>query len=266
MAGEKEIFDLAIRRAKHFCSLYDLVHYNRKMTLSQDAENSLKQYFQLDDADSLIQIRSADEKGQRSLLLIHNPSKGWTLENFEDEYASELLRSAVVSAVAALDKYVHLIVVNKCFKLLGGNKRHIPKRLQKLEVPAIVAFEMVEKLREKSGARAGDKLKKAIQDKLHGHTMQGSNQIDYAVNLMGVENFWSDVACRMNGSLNAGDVQKELNKVVTRRNQITHEADFIRQIRNRDTNLFRRMRKSDAKNAVKFVDDFVAAADCTFNS
>lgn len=266
MAGEKEIFDLAIRRAKHFCSLYDLVHHNRKVAFSKDAENSLKNYFQLGKADSLIQIRGAGEEGQRSLLLIHNPSKGLTLEEFEDEYASELLRSAVVSAVAALDKYMHLVVVNKCFTLLRGNKGGIPKQLLKLEIPAIAAFEVAKKLRKNPHARPGNELKKLVQDKLHGHTMQGSNQIDYAVNLMGVENFWSDVACRMNGSLNAGDVQKELNKIVTRRNQITHEADIKRQIRNRDTNLFRRMRKSDAKNAVKFVDDFVAAADCTFNS
>ena len=200
------------------------------------------------------------------MLLIHNPSKGLTLEKFEDEYASELLRSAVVSAVAALDKYMHLVVVNKCFKLLGGNKKDIPNHLQKLEVPAIVAVEMVEKLKEKSGARAGDKLKKAIQDKLHGHTMQGSNQIDYAVNLMGRRRFWQNVALRMNGNLTAEDVQKKLNKIVNRRNQITHEADILRQIRNRNNNKFRRMRKSEAKKAIRFIEDFVAAADCTFNS
>ena len=141
MGKEKEIFDAAICRAEHFCSLYELVHQNRGVRLTQETKDSIRKLLKINKTDSFLQIAGGDKSGQRSLLFIYSPSKAVTREEFEHEYASDLLRSAIVSAVAALDKYMHLVVVNRCFTLLRGAKNGIPTRLLKLEVPAIAAFE-----------------------------------------------------------------------------------------------------------------------------
>jgi len=87
--------------------------------------------------------------------------------------------------------------------------------------------------------------------------MQGSNQIDYALELMGIRGFWGDVAKKMDGVRTAKNIQIELNEIVKRRNQITHEVDIERTVRNRKTK-FQEIDKSEAEKAVKFIKYFVA--------
>ena len=265
MADEKKSFDITILYAKHLCSLYELVHHSREVKLTPEAEDSIKKYFNLSKTDSLLQIRGEGESGQRSLLLIHNPSRGMTTREFEHEYASPLLRSAIVSAVAALDNYMHLVVVNKCFTLLSGERTHVPKALQKLEVPAIAAFETVEKLRKNPKSKPGYKLKEQIRDKFSNQTIQSSGQIDNVVKLMGITEFWTRVETKMKGKLNAGNIQKKLNEIVNRRNKIAHEADIIKKSRG-VSSTFAEITKSDAEKAVTFITDFVTALDAIFNS
>ena len=263
MANEKKSFDITILYAKHLCSLYELVHDSREVEFNPEAEDSLKKYFKLNETDSLLQIRGSGEGDQRSLLLINNPSKGMTTREFKHEYASPLLRSAIVSAVAALDNYMHLVVVNKCFTLLRGPRAKVPKPLLKLEVPAIAAFETAEKLRKSPSSKPGYRLKELIRDKFGSQTMQGSGQIYTAVKLMGVKDIWTRVETEMKGTLNAADIQMKLNQIVDRRNKITHEADIIRQSRGVNRN-FAKINKSDAESAVAFITDFVTALDAIF--
>ena len=263
MADEKTSFDIAIRYAKHLCSLYELVHHSREVELTPEAEDSIKKYFKLSETESLLQIRGEGESGQRSLLLIHNPSRGMTTREFEHEYASPLLRSAIVSAVAALDNYMHLVVVNKCFALLSGEKTHVPKLLQKLEVPAIAVFETAETLRKNPKSKPDYELKELIRDKLSNQSIQGSGQIETAVKMMGITDFWTRVERKMKGKLNAENIRKKLNEIVNRRNKIAHEADIIKKSRG-VSSTFAEINKSDAEDAVAFITDFVTALDAIF--
>ena len=93
--------------------------------------------------------------------------------------------------------------------------------------------------------------------------MQGSNQIDYALRLKGKTGFWGNVAKKMSGGRTAQNIQIELNEILKRLNQITHEVDIERTIRNRKTK-FQEIDKSEAEKAVKFIKDFVATTDKIF--
>ena len=263
MGNEKENFDAVILYASHFCSLYELLCCDQRVKLTQEAEDSVKKYFKIKEPDSLLQIGGMTKGDQQSLLLIRNPSNGMTTHEFEHEYTSQLLRSAIVFSVAALDKYMHSVVVNRCFTLLSSNKTDTPERLRELKMPVTVAFDTVNELRKNWKSRPGYIIKEKIRDELHAKTMQGSRQIDIALGLMGVKGFWKDVAAGMNGSLTDKDIKTKLDKIVQRRNQITHEADILRTIRSGKVN-FRKISKSDTTNAVAFIMEFVAVANTIF--
>lgn len=78
--------------------------------------------------------------------------------------------------------------------------------------------------------------------------------------MLGITNFWARAADQMPGNGNAGQLQKKLKKVVTRRNQIVHESDLILRTRGRSIKL-RDITQSTAIDFVKFVKDFVSAID-----
>ncbi len=261
MGAEKKIFDVAIQRAEHSCYLYGLVHQVGSVKASANVVKEYKNYIKFRKIDKLLTIKGKGANGEESLLLIKNPST--SRQNFEHEYASELLRSTIVSAVAALDKYMHEITVNKCFILLRGPENKIPSKLLKLEISAHAAFKAANTLRTVSTARPGNTLKKLVQSKLHSQTMQGSGQIDVCLKLMGVNNFWQSVATKMGAGFTAQKVQKQLNGIVGRRNEIVHEADFVRELRARNRGL-QEINWKDAEKAIKFITNFVAEADTLF--
>ncbi len=260
MGTEKNIFDMAISRAEHFCYLYGLVHQVGSVRTDAKVIKESKSYLKFKKTDELLSIKGKGANGEESLLFIKNPSTKSNSQDFEHEYASELLRASIVSAVAALDKYMHEITTNKCFKLLRGSKKEIPKPLLELEIPAHEAFGAAEALKKNKTARPGNTLKKLIQSKLYEKTMQGTNQIDTSLNFMGIKHFWKSVAKGMGTGFTAESVQKELNNIVKRRNKIVHEADFIKKLKSSNHKL-QEIKRPYAEKSIKFIMAFVEAAD-----
>lgn len=204
-----------------------------------------------------------DGKDKNSMLILR-AAVGIDREHFAEEYTGEILRAAIVASISALDKYMHDIVVEKCWKLLDGPEKDIPKELAALKVPVLATKKALDKLRSNSAARPGSQIKKHIQEMLHREfTFQSVSGIDKASKMLGIADFWGQVATQMPGKPSKGDVQKELTKVARRRNKIVHEADIVRKISAQNI-AQNPIQRSEADGFVCWVKDFVYAMDDVF--
>lgn len=85
------------------------------------------------DAERIVRI---DGKDGNSMLILREAT-GLDRKRFAHDYLSELLRAAIASAVAALDRYMHDLIVDRCIKLLSRPEDDIPKELRKLAIPVL---------------------------------------------------------------------------------------------------------------------------------
>ena len=208
-------------------------------------------------AENVVRIDGKDKKS----MLILRESLGLSREQFTHQYASELLRAALSTSISALDRYMHDQIVSRSIGLLRRRVEDIPKELGNLRIPALTVKNSLEKLRSNVSARPGSILKKDLQDVLHrDETFQSVSGVERGAKLLGLKDFWKCVTNEMDGFTKPGDVQSQLKKIATRRNQIVHEADLILQQRARKPKL-REISIGDAQGAIGFVELLVQAID-----
>ncbi len=217
-------FGVGMRRAEHLLDLYDVVVNTRTRKIRKDWALKFKDLMHWPHSETIVRIDGRDKKS----ILILREELGIGSDRFTHEYASELLRSAHVAAVSALDRYMHDAVVWRSWTLLTRKEDDIPRRMRELPIGALATRKAIDKIREDPKARPGQFVKAAIQEQLHReYTFQGSGGIDKAAELMGIADFWRKVSDRMPGSSTSGEVQTRLNAAIVRRNQIVHEADLV---------------------------------------
>lgn len=250
----KSTFDTAIARSSHFLTLYDLLHNKRKRKVRSDWSEKFKKFMNWNKSISIIRIDGKDS------MLIVKTEKGLTYDRFDHAYVSELLRSSVVAAVSALDRFMHDLVLEKCWGLLSGPESGLPKELKNLSIPVIEAKKAIDRVRKDGTARPGYQIKRAIQMVLHESTFQGPNGIETCGRMLGIKDFWGEVVKNMLNAPAKGDIIDELTRIVRRRNQIVHEADLERKIKSKKDTL-REITRAEAQKAVEFVTGIVAAID-----
>ncbi|UWQ02592.1 hypothetical protein K3X44_04440 [Aliiroseovarius crassostreae] len=260
MANELSHFNKAIDRSKHLIALYEMVADTRQRSVRSDWANKFRKLMHWNADTKILRV-----DGKDSFLIIKNPTQGLTKEKFKDEYASELLRSSVVTSVSALDKYLHDTTLNRCFTLLRTSTSGLPKGLRKLELPASLAFEVQRTLKRDPKSRPGSKLKKELQRKLHLSTFQNAGGVSECMKLMGVADYWRKVADEFGEGMTSKSIQDKLNDIVMRRHQIVHEADLERLI---SSNRFplRKIDKDYAVDVLEFMERFVNATEKVVHS
>jgi len=220
----KETFDFALKRSKHFLTLYDIVHNSRQRDGRSDWLASFKRFMRWPQRENIVRI---DGKNKDSLLILRE-SLGISREHFSHEYASELLRSSLVCSISALDRYMHDVVVDWSWALLSQAEKDVPKELKKVRLPVLATKKALEKLRSNPQSRPGTLIKKEIQNVVHiDFTFQKKSDIEKGAKLLGITDFWRKVAAKMPDNPTPGDVQDTLTKIAKRRNQIVHESDLI---------------------------------------
>lgn len=249
-------FDAAIERAQHLITLYELICDTRHRAIREDWASSFRNFMRWPANEALVRI---DGKDRQSLLILRE-SCGIDRSRFAHEYLSELLRSAVVASVSALDRMLHDHVVKHSWKLLKRSEDQIPKELQKLSISALDARKAVEHLRKNPKARPSSIVKKALQETLHREfTFQNPDAVLKAAKMLGVSDFWGSVARKMPGTPSKNEIISMLKAITRRRNQIVHEADLIRT--NRHEPSLRDISLHEASEWVDWMDDFGAAVD-----
>lgn len=162
----------------------------------------------------------------------------------------DMLRSALVMGVAAVDTLMHTVV----FRAIENSADALPAAIgDKLTI----GFGEVARLADAAKAvqrngktwRPWVQVKNLLHTRLLKQTMQSPREIEDAMAMAGIKKGWTSTADAMGESVSA--VKTMLGKIVQRRNQIVHEGDFHRLVR-------------PQKIRLRVVDGAAIAADLTW--
>jgi hypothetical protein len=258
----KKHFDAAIGRADHLLQLYDILRDQRSRGIRSDWGKRFKAFMGWPAGEV---IERVDGKDWNSMLILR-AAVGIDRTQFTHDYLSELLRAAVVATVSALDRYVHDAVVEHCWSLLTRAEKDIPAELRKIAVPVVATKRALQKQRAEPTSRPGHLVKAAIQGQLHReYTFQKPEEIIRAAKMLGITDFWTKVAGKMQGPPPRAEVIDQLRRIADRRNQIVHEADLIRKTKAKQVTL-RDISHRDAGSWVDWIRQFVDAMEATVQS
>jgi len=248
-----DTFNHAIVRAEHFLSLYDILHNSRQRGVRADWRHKFNQLMHWPRNEQILRIDGVNT----SSILIIRENIGLTRENFTHDYCAELLRSAIVFSISALDRYLHDKLVDSFLSILREKEEDIPKKLKSVKFPILITRRALDKVRDNSGARPGSTLKKEFQELLHrDYTFQNVHGIEEFASMMGIKSIWSKLSDINPGNKPAEEIRSDIQSVTKRRHQIVHEADLILQTSGQRINN-REIRRIDSENAIEKVRELV---------
>jgi hypothetical protein len=169
--------------------------------------------------------------GQDAILILRQ-SSGITPARFSHEELSEVLRAALTTAVAALDRYCHEVLLSRIMKQTRKAESKWPKELQKISIPlgkAKAAIKHAGVRKGKGGkirSRPMNMIRHVLQEQFHRDTLQRPDDIARALSMIGVKGPWNECGKALN--LPAEKVKQRLNTIIDRRNRIVHEGDIKR--------------------------------------
>lgn len=142
----------------------------------------------------------------------------------------DMLRSALVMGVAAVDTLMHTIV----FRSVLNNAATLTSKIdEKLTVGFGEVARMTDaaKRAQKSGKRWKPWVhaKRVLHQRLLTETMQSPRGIEDAMAMAGIKKGWSRVGTEMGEPVE--DIKVRLGAIVYRRNEIAHEGDYLRFVR-----------------------------------
>lgn len=140
--------------------------------------------------------------------------------NLPHDQVEDLLRMQVVYAISCLDRLIHDLVLDGMIQIFQGRKAPTTayENFQ-------VSLQLMNSMSSTSGPPPENILSAHIINKHKYQSFQEPGNIKTALNLIWAESHkWQKIATAMNMSEN--DVRVTLTNVVTRRNQIVHEADI----------------------------------------
>jgi hypothetical protein len=140
-------------------------------------------------------------------------------------------RLAVVMAVAALDTYMHRLILEKAYL-----HETLPGGLASLSFRFDYALEQADAIGKAArskpkNSRPRVELKKALRARLLQETFQRYEDVSAALGMAGLSGNWSAIGAKLVPPLEPKEVAARLNAIVDRRNRIVHEGDYERRER-----------------------------------
>lgn len=144
-------------------------------------------------------------------------------------------RLSVVMAVAALDTYMHRLVVERVYA-----HEDLPRGLARLDVPFESLLEQADAT--KTAARQAPHsprprvaVKRLLRDRLLRETFQNADAVARALSFTGQSGVWAAIAAELSAPQPVPELKSRLDEIVRRRNQIVHEGDYRRLEKPRDS-------------------------------
>jgi RiboL-PSP-HEPN len=161
-----------------------------------------------------------------------------------------LLRASVVFAVSALDTYFHDKVK---YRVGRFSLNDLPVQLANFEIPIreLTAWDEAQ--------RKGNVLRNWVTDHLSVTPLQSPSAIADALKLAGIESLWDRIEPN---TAHKRALIDNFNKLIKRRNQISHEGD--RQQSRRSGKRLRPIHKRAVKTWIQYVEDLVAKVETAF--
>lgn len=174
-----------------------------------------------------------------------------------DGVVDDLRRLAVVMAVAALDTYMHRLILSRAYE-----HREMPSGLAGLAVGfgdlVAQAEESVRARQEERNERPKVRAKRVLRDRLLRETFQRADDVSRALSMAGRSKSWPAIAAEMPGGETHEALKKRLNAIVDRRNAIVHEGDYKRQERPRSAKPVS-INEGEARDFVEFLANLIRA-------
>ena len=170
-----------------------------------------------------------------------------SLDMFE---IKELLRAEYVMIVSAFDTYFHNCVLLKMTEMFIGNTEK-SKGFNNYSIPLDIVCAIIE---SESTITRIELIQNAIRKINSKDSYQGKNSIEYALSLVGINRIWKRLSEEMGRPCD--DIQRELNIIMKRRNQIAHESDYDYSI-----NMKRDITLEDLTSARSFLTNIVKTID-----
>ncbi len=140
--------------------------------------------------------------------------------------ADDMRRSALVLAVAAVDTYMHRLIVDRAdmWDKLPPKLAETEVRLDQLVAEAQESYSAAR--RKPFPSRPGTRIKNVLRNQLLLKTFQTQRQIEDALTMAGASGRWGAIGKHL--GLTTKQIAARLNPIVLRRNQIAHEGDYRR--------------------------------------
>lgn len=161
-------------------------------------------------------------------------------------------------AVAALDTYMHRLIVERAFTHeelpggLAGLEIGFDKLLAQADATGVAARSKPRNSRPRVG------VKKVLRERLLRETFQNAEAVSKALGMAGRTKAWPSIAKGMADPLPHKDAKTRLDEIVRRRNQIVHEGDYLRKERPRGPER-NRMTLKQARSDIDFIEELIDA-------
>jgi hypothetical protein len=247
----KQAYDNVASRARWLLRFYDALANTRQRGMRADWKGSFCRLMHWPQASQIDRVDTKDAV----IILRHGTQL--TSADFVRSSVDDLLRMALVTAVSALDRYLHERVVKRIIEALKQST--LRPAQEKLTISATLALRLTEHFRRAAKAgqnvRPANQLRIALQEALHRQTFQSWHELESAFELIGI----SGVARTLQQSYRINDmriVRNQLNAIAQRRNQVVHEGDLIRHQRGGKCRLHDVSRRF-VEESLDFLDDLV---------
>jgi RiboL-PSP-HEPN len=175
---------------------------------------------------------------------------------------TDIWRLSVVVAVAALDTYMHRLIVERVY-----THEKLPPVLEKLDVPFehVLAWADEAKVAARSephNSRPRVAVKRQLRDRLLRETFQNFEGVGRAMRMAGLTRNWEAIGQQFNPPMRPEEIRTRLNSVVMRRNQIVHEGDYRRLERPQDPGR-NHITPRQAQLDIDFLEDLIDAIHAT---
>lgn len=147
----------------------------------------------------------------------------------------DMRRLSVVMAVAALDTYMHRLIVQRVYA-----HAELPGGLANLDLPFAALLDQADQAvaARKAGKNSRPRVvvKRQLRDRLLRETFQNYDSVSRALSMAGLggKGKWQRIGEHMNPPMEPDGIKARLNAIVVRRNQIVHEGDYRRLDRPQD--------------------------------
>lgn len=171
---------------------------------------------------------------------------------------ADMRRLSVVMAVAALDTYMHRLILERVY-----THEQLPKELARLDVD----FSQLAAQANATGAAARSAphnsrprvgVKRLLRDRLLRETFQSFDAVSRALRMAGRKREWDAIGSRMSPECSPAEIKERLNGIVRRRNQIVHEGDYARLDRPQ-TSRRNEMTTPQAREDIDFIEQIIVA-------
>lgn len=168
------------------------------------------------------------------------------------EYA-DILRSAVVLSISAMDAYFHEVIAEKIAKFVRAKKgKQLPGKLVEIIKKEVNHERLIEIMfKERPLSHIANIVRKSIADR----TYQDAGKIEDILKIVGVDDLWFQVGKKLKTSKEKA--KTFIHLYVHRRHDIVHRGDFG--ATKRSKNKLKSITRQYANNCVTHVEKFVKA-------